>query len=235
MSYSVPIDSPPPGGAEPLDPPPHTRHLPNPPYRFLPRNEHERIQAAVAQAIAAKGYKAATVRDICAAGSFSPQTFNAHFPGKREATIDTLEAGADHRMTCCRDAFEAFDNWPESIWATLQAHTDWMADNPTFARLGLVEILAMGPTGSALLRSLLDAFAIFLAPGYRLAPQDTPEARIVDETVANGVFRLMHRHVVRESPETLPTIMPEMGLVVLTPFLGAEQADAFVAEHEARE
>jgi AcrR family transcriptional regulator len=153
MSYSIPIDSPPPGEPQPLDPSPATRRAPNPPYRFVPHNEHERIQVAVARAIAAKGYKASTVADICAAGDFTAQTFHEHFPGKREAAIDTLEAGADQRMTSCREAFETTCDWPESIWAALRAYTDWMADNPDFARLGLVEILAMGPAGRALLRS----------------------------------------------------------------------------------
>jgi AcrR family transcriptional regulator len=234
MSYSIPIDSPPPGDAEPLDPSPAVRRAPNPPYRFVPHNEHERIQVAVAETVAAKGYKETTVGDICAAGDFSAQAFHEHFPGKREAVIDTLEAGADQRMTCCREAFETTQDWPESVWAAIQAYTDWMADNPTFARLGLVEVLAIGPAGVALLHSIKDAFAIFLAPGYRIAPADTPEARVVDETVANSAFRLLHRHVVRESPETLPTIVPELALAVLTPFLGAEQAASFVAERATR-
>jgi AcrR family transcriptional regulator len=219
------------GDAEPSQTPPYVRRVPNPSYRFVPHNEHERVQVAVAQTIATLGYEAATVGDICATGGFSAQTFQEHFPGKREAVIDTLEASADRRMTSCREAFETFSTWPESIWATLQAHTDWMAANPSFARLGLVEILAMGPLGQALLLSLLDTFAIFLAPGYDLAPPGTPEARVLDEEVAGGVFKLMHRHVMRDCPETLPTLMPQMGLVVLTPFLGAERAAAFVAEH----
>jgi AcrR family transcriptional regulator len=203
--------------------------MPNPHYRFIPRNEHERIQAAVALTIAAGGYEASSVEDICATGDFSVQTFHEHFSGKREAAIDAVEAGADQRITRCREAFERAGEWPEAIWAALQAYTDWMAANPTFARLGLVEILAMGPAGQALQRSLLDAFAIFLGPGYGRTTPGTPAAGSVDETIAYEVFRQLHRHVVRESPETLPTIVPDLARVVLTPFLGAEQADAFVA------
>jgi AcrR family transcriptional regulator len=202
---------------------------PNPPYRFLARNEHERIQIAVAHAVAERGYKTVTVKDICAAGDFSLRAFRGHFQGKREAVVDTLEAGADRRMTCCREAFETASAWPESIWAALGAYTEWMADNPDFGYLGLVEILAMGPTGRTLLRSLLDAFAIFLTPGYEFAPADAREAQVVEETVAESVFSLLHAHVLQEAPQTLPRILPQLTHAVLSPFLGAEAADAFVA------
>jgi AcrR family transcriptional regulator len=217
------------GDAEPLATLTYAQRLPNPPYRFLARNEHERIQLAVAQAIAEHGYKATTIRDICAAGDLSLRAFRGHFQGKREAAVDTLEASADRRMTCCREAFETAAEWPDAVWAALDAYTEWMADNPSFAYLGLVEIIAMGPPGRQLLHSLLDAFAIFLAPGYRLTPADVREARVVDETVARSVFGLLHEHVVREAPQTLPTIVPQLTRAVLTPFLGAEATGAFVA------
>jgi AcrR family transcriptional regulator len=229
MSYFEP-NGPAMGEDEPLATLEYPHRAANPPYRFLARNEHERIQLATARVVAEKGYKATKISDICAAGEFSMRTFRGHFQGKREAVVDTLEAGADRRMTCCREAFETARAWPESIWAALGAYTEWMADNPAFASLGLVEILAMGPPGRALLRSLMDAFAIFLTPGYRLAPADVREARVVDETVAEQVFALLHQHVVRESAQTLPTIVPELTHAVLIPFLGAEQADAFVTK-----
>jgi len=221
------------GGPEPSDTPSGAHRSHNPPRRFVTRNEHDQIQAAVARAIAGKGYEAATVEDICAEAHITPRVFHEHFPGKQEAAISALEAGADQRMANCQEAFQMVSTWPEAIWAACIAYTDWMANEPAFARLGLVEIQAVGAPGQELLHSLLDAFALFLEPGYRLAPRDTPAARTVDETVANTVFGLLHGHVVEHSPETLPTIVPEMVLAALTPFLGAERAEAFVAEQQA--
>ncbi len=199
----------------------------------MTRNEHDQIQAAVARAIAGRGYAAATVEDICAEAHITLRVFHEHFPGKLEAAISTLEASADQRMAHCQEAFQMASTWPEAIWAACEAYTDWMANEPALARLGLVEILAIGTPGKELLNSLLDAFALFLEPGFRFAPRDTPTARIVDETVANEVFGLLQRHVVEHSPETLPTIVPEMALAVLTPFLGEERATAFVAEQQS--
>lgn len=233
MSHLLSIDDSVQGGPEPSDTPPGARRPHNPPRRFVTRNEHDQIQAAVARAIAGRGYAAATVEDICAEAHITLRVFHEHFPGKLEAAISTLEASADQRMAHCQEAFQMASTWPEAIWAACEAYTDWMANEPALARLGLVEILAIGTPGKELLNSLLDAFALFLEPGFRFAPRDTPTARIVDETVANEVFGLLQRHVVEHSPETLPTIVPEMALAVLTPFLGEERATAFVAEQQS--
>jgi AcrR family transcriptional regulator len=234
MSYSIAIDDSAPGEREPFDPYPGARRPQNPPRRFVTRNEHDQIQTAVARTIATKGYGAATVDDICAEAQISLEVFHDHFPGKQEAAISALEAGADQRMAHCKEAFQMVSTWPEAIWAVCLAYTEWMAGEPDFARLGLVEILAMGPPGHELLRSLLDAFALFLEPGHRFVPRDSPGVRSIDETVAAEVFGLLHRHVVEDSPETLPTLVPEMALTVLTPFLGEERARAFVEEQRAR-
>jgi hypothetical protein len=39
---------------------------------------------------------------------------------------------------------------------------------------------------------------------------------------------------VRKSPETLPTIVPDLARAVLAPFLGAEQTEAFIIGHSKR-
>lgn len=233
MSHLLSIEDSAQGGPEPLDPYPGARRPHNPPRRFVTRNEHDQIHAAVAHAIATKGYEATTVEDICAEAHIALRVFHEHFPGKQEAAISALEAGADQRMAHCQEAFQMASTWPEAIWAACEAYTDWMANEPDFARLALVEILAVGPAGRELLGSLLDAFALFLEPGYRLAPRDTPSARIVDESVMDTIFGLLHQHVAEHSPETLPTIVPEMVLAILTPFLGNERAEAFVTDQRA--
>jgi AcrR family transcriptional regulator len=198
--------------------------------RFLANNEHDRIFIAVAQAVAAKGYEATTVGDICAEAYISTRTFYEHFAGKQEAALATVEAGVDKVMADCREVFRATTPWPEAIWATFDVYTDWIACEPAFARLIFVETLSAGPAALDLLQSLMDAFAIFLEPGYELASARAPSRQLVDETVANGVFCLIHEYLLREPPQTAPSILPEIVRTILAPFLGVEAARRFVQE-----
>jgi hypothetical protein len=131
-------------------------------------------------------------------------------------------------MADCREAFRAASTWPEAIWATFDAYTDWIACEPAFGRLAVVEMLAAGPAALDLLQSLMDAFAMFLEPGYALVSETGPERKLLDERVANGVFGLLHEYMLREQPETVPTLLPEIVRTILTPFLGAQATTEFI-------
>ncbi len=137
-------------------------------------------------------------------------------------------------MTDLQKTFAAAPSWPEAIWETAEAVLEWMVNEPAFARLALVEMLAAGESALELLQSLMDAFALFLEPGYKLLSEHGPSKRLVDETVANAIFGLLHEHIVREGTEGVEVVLPEMVRRILTPFLGAEQAAAFAAQRSAR-
>jgi AcrR family transcriptional regulator len=200
----------------------------------VPHNEHERIQIAVAQTIATRGYESTSVHDICAAAHISSRIFYEHFAGKQDAALSTLEAGMDRVMADCRAVFRAAPNWPEAIWATFEVYAEWIAGEPAFARLALVELFAAGEPALELLQSLMDALAIFLKPGYvflksehdRATTDASPQRsqQLLDEMVGNAVFGLLHAHITRESPETVAKIVPELVRQILTPFLGAQEA-----------
>jgi AcrR family transcriptional regulator len=204
------------------------------PRTFVAHNLHERIQAAAARAIAADGYEATTVRDICIEASISPEAFREHFKDKQEAAMSAIEAAVDQVMMDLRQTFKAAPTWPEAIWDTAGTAVDWMALEPAFARLAFVEMLNAGEAALELLQSLMDAFGMFLEPGYELVPAKAPSRSLVDETVGNAVFGLLHEHIVREGPETIRVALPELVRAILTPFLGAEETNRFVAERSAR-
>jgi AcrR family transcriptional regulator len=230
MSLSAPTD-----GPAPSEPSGSSPHRPGDPRRvFVARTLHERIQVATAQVIAARGYQAAGVEEICAEVQISEKTFYEHFEDKQEAAISTLEGSVDQVMTDLRETFGRARSWPEAIWDTIDAVLEWMVHEPSFARLAIVEMLAAGEAALELLQSLMDAFAMFLEPGYKLIPEKASSKRLVDETVANAIFGLLHEHITREGTQTIRVLLPEMVQRILTPFLGATQAAAFVTERRAR-
>lgn len=202
---------------------------------WVARNLHERIEAAAVRVIAAHGYEASTLESICSEAEISEEVFYEHFKDKQEAAMSALETSVDQVMLDLRELFSAAPSWPEAIWEAIEAVLDWMVNEPAFARLAFVEMLAAGQAGLDLLQSLMDAFAMFLEPGYKLAPEKAPSKRLVDETVANAIFGLLNEHIVREGgTENVRGLLPEMVRRILTPFLGPEEAGAFVAQRSAR-
>jgi AcrR family transcriptional regulator len=199
--------------------------------RFVVHNTHEQIQVAAIQVIAAKGYQVASVRDICAEAHISVATFHKHFSDKQEVALSAVEAGLDQLMGYCQAAFQTAPNWPDAIWDTMEMCIDWAAHEPAFATATTVELLAIGPDARELLRSLLDAFALFLAPGHELL--ESPTTHALDKIIGERVFELLYTHLLHNPPETLGMLLPEVARTALTPFLGPAVTEQFIARRQA--
>ncbi|HWX95599.1 MAG TPA: hypothetical protein VNZ01_02020, partial [Solirubrobacteraceae bacterium] len=130
-----------------------------------------------------------------------------------------------------QEAFKQAPSWPDAVWDAMQTCTEWATLEPAFAQATVVELLSIGPDALDLLHSLMDAFSLFLRPGYALL--EPSAAGALDETVSQHVFELMHTHLIHASPATLSTLMPEVARTALTPFLGPAATEQFIARRQA--
>lgn len=200
------------------------------PRRFIVHNRHEHIQAASVRVVAAKGYQATCVRDICEAAHISQDSFYEHFSDKQEAVLSGVEAGVDQVMGFCQEVYRKSPTWTDAVWDGFSAYAEWASTEPQFARTGLVEILSIGPAALELLRSTMDAFAIFLKPGYELLEPSATGS--LDEPICQRVFELLHSHVSHHSPETIGTLIPELVRTALMSFLGPAATEEFIARRQ---
>jgi AcrR family transcriptional regulator len=203
------------------------------PRRFLTPNVHERIHAATAAVVARAGYEQASVKEICRLADVSPETFAEHFADKRQAVLSAVEAAADSVMGACHAAVAGARSWPEAVWLAALAFTDWGASEPDFCSLALIELVKAGPQADELLCSLVDAFCLFLAPGYELAGGSLP-AGSLDAAIGADLLALLRKHMRKDCAQTLPQLAPTLVRVALAPFLGAAEAQRFVAEAKRR-
>lgn len=203
------------------------------PPRFVVHNTYEQIQLAAVRVVARKGYHAATVREICAEAHISARSFHEHFASKQEAVFSGVEAGVDHVMGFCQEVYRGAGSWPDSVWEGLSACVEWARNEPAFARTGIVELLSAGPAAIELTHSLMDAFSIFLAPGYDML--EPAAAGSLDQPVTQRFFELVYLHITRHSAATISTIFGELVRTILTPFMGPQATEEFVARREAKE
>lgn len=203
--------------------------------RFPTPNVHERIHAATATVVSARGYEQAGVEEICAKAEVTPTIFHEHFRGKDEAVLSAVEAFFDHIMADCWAATTRCADWPESVWAVLATLTDWGASEPALARLALVEMFAAGRPAGDLMDSLMDAFCVFLAPGYEMVDASRHPPGSLDGVVGSEILAMLREHLAHSSARTLPAIVPELTRGALAPFLGSTEAELFVAAKVAGE
>lgn len=201
------------------------------PRRFVVNNTYEQIQLAAVRVVAAKGYHETGVRDICAEAHISARSFHEHFSGKEEAVFSGVEAGVDRVMGFCQEVYKSSPSWPDSVWNGLYAYAEWTRNEPAFARTGIVELLSVGPSAKELVKSLMDVFKIFLQPGYDLL--EPSAAGNLDQPVTQRFFEMLYMQITQHSTESIEAIIPDLMRTILTPFMGVEATEQFIARREA--
>jgi AcrR family transcriptional regulator len=140
--------------------------------RRLPRGTHgldpslvaasqrSRLLEAAGQAVAEKGYAAATIDDIVRGAGVSKKTFYEHFEDKLGCFLAAYEAASDElyeHVTAAQDAAGA--GWHDRTRAGIHAYLRWLAAEPALARVFLIEIAAAGPDALACRERLRDRYA----------------------------------------------------------------------------
>jgi AcrR family transcriptional regulator len=187
----------------------------------------ERIVAAMAETVAAKGYGGTTVAEVAARASTSLSTFYTLFDGKEEAFIAAHEAAVARMLAAAVPAFNRAPDWPHAVRSGLAAFLDATALDESWARLGIVEVLAAGPKAMERRDQAIDMFTAFLQPGLGYASDTDP---VVFETIGGAVFNLMFDHIRRCGAHHLPELLPVTTLIALAPFIGTDAAVAVANE-----
>src|SRR5215207_8945556 len=108
--------------------------------------QRARILEGMTQAVAEKGYVAATVADAVRAAHVSRGTFYSLFATKEECFLEAYRHGVEVIVDRIEAAVAAErGDWRPKLRAALRAYVDTLASEPRFARTYHLEIHAAGP------------------------------------------------------------------------------------------
>jgi AcrR family transcriptional regulator len=191
-------------------------------------NQRERILHATAAVCAEQGYAATSVADVVAAAGVAREVFYTHFRDKQDAFMTAYETGFQGLMSATVAAFFTSAPWPERVWSALRAYTDFMANYPTFAYLGMVESHAVSQELIDLVDERVMAFTLFLEEGQRPPYRTDPLPDVVPEAIAMAIYEVTSHMLRHARGEEIPGLVPLIAYVVLSPYLGATEATRFV-------
>lgn len=199
------------------------------PPALVERVQRERVMHAAAKVIRAKGYAGASVTDIVAAAGVSREVFYSHFRSRADAYVATHQMIFEQFMAVTAGAFFASQGpWPEQVWQAGGALTELLAGTPDLAHFAFVESYALGAAIEQRTDNAMVAFTVFLREGHRYrpsAPALSPAAADATAvaTIDMAAYDIRHRRL-----DELFGLRPVITYMVLTPFVGAEEARAFV-------
>ena len=194
------------------------------PRSFVVHSQRERILDAVTNLTAKGGYAALTVEGIAAEAAVSLQAFYEHFSDKEDAFLVAYEIGQDKALALVERAYDAQSDWRYGVRAGLTALFSFLAGEPAFAHMAMIDVLAatertstQGAQGRGTVRRRC------CSPDPEHASNGRPP-EVTVHAIAGGLFELVLHHALQRRVHELPVMVPRATYFALAPFIGAEAA-----------
>ncbi|MCW3056335.1 MAG: transcriptional regulator, TetR family [Solirubrobacterales bacterium] len=191
---------------------------------FVVHSQRERILDAVANLTAARGYIDLKVEDIAEQAAVSLKAFYEHFADKEDAFLVAYEIGHGKALAATERAYVDAGEWQLGVRAGLTELFEFLAAEPAFAHIALVDALVATDLTAERSNVGVDALAKMLVPGLEEAPGQTPRGAVTIEAIAGGIFELCLHYALQDRIGELPELTVPASYIALTPFLGSRDA-----------
>lgn len=187
---------------------------------FVVHNQRERILDALANLAAAKGYGTCTIPEIVQEAAVSVQAFYEHFSGKEEAFLVAYELGHRKALAIVERAYESQEDWPSAVLAGIEALCAFLASEPAYAHLALIDALTASAKSAAVAHDGMRSYMGMLEPGLEHLNGDRP-ASVAVEATTGALLELCFVYVAAERTRELPGLATFAEEIALRPFGGA--------------
>jgi AcrR family transcriptional regulator len=196
---------------------------------FIASNQRERLLDAMANVVAEKGYAATRVVDITDYAGVSRKTFYELFTDKEDcflAAYDAITALLMDKMAKGLAA-TAEDTWEAKVGALLGAFLRFLAAEPAFARMCIVEVLGSGPRGLARRDAAVQAFYPIVDQLPRSQPgADQWLSELTPQFVTGGIFEVVYAAIRRGETERLPELEEDLTRLAFRAYLYPKEWEA---------
>ncbi len=215
-----------------LEPLPRGRH--RLPFEVVAANQRRRLLAGTAQALAERGYAALTVKHIIEAAGVSRTTFYANFDNKRDCVLAAHRAAFERLLAEMTRACASEREWPRKLRAALGALFAMATARPERMRLLTLDALGSDLTVARQVSDYNAHLAALLREGRRYTSRGPLLPDLTEEALVGAVSALLAARL-PEGAETLRAFEPEVAQLVLTPYLGADEAAQIAGKGECPE
>jgi AcrR family transcriptional regulator len=194
------------------------------PREFVAVRKRRRIMDAMVELSAEQGYEATKIADIVRRAGVARKTLYDNFDGKEEIFLEAFDVAVDEVSVRMEEACEqqAGGNWVDRVTAGVRAFLTYVAENPSTARVCLVEAISATPASSVRFGAGLQRFVETLR---RTVPDDTGLPDTIEETLVGGVAWILHQQIRRGEAERAEEMAPELLDFLLSPYQGVGKAN----------
>ncbi|HEY7829101.1 MAG TPA: TetR family transcriptional regulator [Solirubrobacteraceae bacterium] len=184
----------------------------------------------MAEVAAERGAGAASVAHIVARAGVSRRTFYDLFEDRQDCFLAAFDEAIAQAAQTVLPAYEAEVKWRERIRAGLLALLVFFEEEPSLARLCVVEALAAGPNALKRRAEVLDRLLWAVDQGRAERPARVPDPPpLAAEGAVGAVLSVIHRRLAADGGEPgggepLTGLLGELMSAIVLPYLGASSA-----------
>jgi AcrR family transcriptional regulator len=198
---------------------------------FVQSNQRERILDAVADVTSLAGYAEMSVEDIIVTAGVSRRTFYDNFKDKEEAFLAAYDAIVEEVVARVQEAFAAATTFPARVRDCLAAFLQFMAGEPRFAELCIVEVFAAGSKAIQRRNAVMSAFAgLIRTAAEDLGDDGRRPPELTAETIIGGVYEVVYSRVLVGESAKLIELQHDLAYSMMLPYLGRAAAEREAAK-----
>jgi AcrR family transcriptional regulator len=188
-----------------------------------------RLVYAFSRASAERGYSQLTIDMVCRYAGVSPERFREQFETIEQALVAAQEVFLQRLWLDLVGACEAGEDWPDRVRAGVTALVGSLSEASAAARVFAIEAPGVSFVAAERQFAALDRLAALLRDGRSLYPQAAQLPEVTERALIGGVVSIVCEHLLAEDPQAIPALRRQLIEILLTPYLGFEQARAVAA------
>ncbi len=173
-------------------------------------DQHRRLQGALVALVDEEGWEEVRVRSLVRAAGVSTTTFYKHFADIDECLVSTFDSIVEGAVKRAVEAGRREGDFHASLVASVGSLMRTWADEPSAARLVLIDIFDAGSGPRKRISSMVGKFEALLAISFERAPEKSSLPRPLIAAMAAGMMHVTRTTLLADRTAELPVLAEQL-------------------------
>jgi AcrR family transcriptional regulator len=192
-------------------------------------NARARLIDAFIRIGAERGYECLSPSAVAKAALLPEHVFFEHFADLRQCLSAAYDSFVERLMREARNAAGEGEGWPDQVRSAVAAGLSSVDETASRSRFFAVDALAAGPITLGRHLTSMTGMVEIMREGRKQHPENADLPELLEPLLIGGLASIVAGVLLAEEEARLPAMEREVVELLLTPYLGREEARRIVA------
>jgi AcrR family transcriptional regulator/DNA-binding MarR family transcriptional regulator len=187
--------------------------------------QRRRMIAAAVEAVQDVGYARMSVSQVIARARVSRRTFYEAFDGREDCFLAAFDCALSQGSLIASEAYERESGWQAGIRAALAGVLSLIDEEPSLAKVCVVDALLAGERVLGRRREVLDDLARAIDEGRAATCSIREPLPLAAECVVGALFTVLHTRLLDPGRGSMTDLLRPLMAMIVLPYMGAGAAN----------